>query len=118
MEAQLTTRGLASAVDGVLLDLGVSSMQLDTSSRGFSFTRDGPLDMRMNTKQSLSALEVVNAWPEQDLGRILREYGEERMWRSVARRIVDARCAALLILACGARYTLEICYVLLFDVVV
>jgi 16S rRNA (cytosine1402-N4)-methyltransferase len=95
MEEQLNTRGLVGVVDGLLLDFGVSSMQLDTADRGFSFLRDGPLDMRMDTKQGLSALEVVNTWPEQDLGSILREFGEEKMWRSVARRIADARCAAL-----------------------
>jgi 16S rRNA (cytosine1402-N4)-methyltransferase len=99
MEEQLNNRGLVGVVDGLLLDFGVSSMQLDTADRGFSFLRDGPLDMRMDTKQGLSALEVVNTWPEQDLGRILREFGEEKMWRSVARRIADARCAALEALA-------------------
>lgn len=77
--------------DGVLLDLGVSSMQLDQAERGFSFMREGPLDMRMDASSSTTAEALVNDISEQELGKIIREYGEERMWRTVARRIVDAR---------------------------
>lgn len=77
--------------DGILMDLGVSSLQLDDASRGFSFREAGPLDMRMDPGQSLSADEVVNHWPEQDLARVIYEYGEERYARRVARSIVNAR---------------------------
>ena len=65
-------------VDGILLDLGVSSPQLDDSTRGFSYMVDAPLDMRMNTEDVLSAYEVVNTWPQEQLKRILFDYGEER----------------------------------------
>jgi 16S rRNA (cytosine1402-N4)-methyltransferase len=79
-------------VDGILLDLGVSSMQLDRPERGFSFMRDGPLDMRMDPSEgNLSAANVVNNWSEKDLGRIFRDYGEEKRWRAAARAIVAAR---------------------------
>jgi 16S rRNA (cytosine1402-N4)-methyltransferase len=78
-------------VDAALLDLGISSMQVDDSQRGFSFLRDGPLDMRMDPNAILSAEEVVNTWSEVRLGEIFREYGEERYWKSIARRIVNAR---------------------------
>ena len=80
-----------AGVDGVLLDLGVSSMQLDDAARGFSFMKDGPLDMRMNASAGISAEDVVNTWTEQDLGRIIRDYGEDRTWKTIARKIVDAR---------------------------
>lgn len=75
-------------VDGVLLDLGVSSPQLDDGSRGFSYMSDAPLDMRMDTGDSLTAYTVVNTWPEEELRRILFEYGEERY----AARIAGAIC--------------------------
>ena len=75
-------------VDGILLDLGVSSPQLDDGSRGFSYMADAPLDMRMNNEDSLSAYEVVNTWPQEELKRILYEYGEERY----APRIAEAIC--------------------------
>ncbi|MEX2392891.1 MAG: 16S rRNA (cytosine(1402)-N(4))-methyltransferase RsmH, partial [Actinomycetota bacterium] len=78
-------------VDGILLDLGMSSMQIDTSSRGFSFRSEGPLDMRMDTSQKRTAAEVVNSYPETDLVRILRTYGEERHAGRIARAIVSAR---------------------------
>ncbi len=78
-------------VDGILLDLGVSSMQIDTASRGFSFRQSGPLDMRIDPGQKLSAAEVVNSYAESDLIRILRAYGEERHAQRIARAIVDAR---------------------------
>jgi 16S rRNA (cytosine1402-N4)-methyltransferase len=77
--------------DGVLLDLGVSSLQLDDARRGFSFQREGPLDMRMDPSAALSAGEVVNAWPERELAHILAAYGEEPRARAVARTIVRAR---------------------------
>ena len=77
-------------VSGVLADLGVSSMQLDDASRGFSFRFDAPLDMRMGP-DSRSAADVVNGESEEELGRILREYGEEPMARRIARAIVEAR---------------------------
>lgn len=80
-----------SQVDGILLDLGVSSMQLDQPERGFSFMREGPLDMRMNPNQKLTAAEVVNEWSQEDLGSIFREYGEEKQWRAAANAIVTAR---------------------------
>ncbi|KAK9814807.1 hypothetical protein WJX72_011869 [[Myrmecia] bisecta] len=78
-------------VNGILLDLGTSSMQIDTAERGFSFLREGPLDMRMGPSARLSAEELLNTWPEAELGRIFREYGEERFWKGITRRIVEAR---------------------------
>ena len=78
-------------VDSVLLDLGVSSMHLDRAERGFSFMNDGPLDMRMGESVETTARDVVNAWPEEEIGRILRDYGEERHWRLLAKRICEAR---------------------------
>lgn len=75
-------------VDGILLDLGVSSPQLDDGERGFSYTTDAPLDMRMNSQDSLSAYEVVNTWSQDELKRILFDYGEERY----APRIASAIC--------------------------
>ena len=78
-------------VDGILFDLGVSSMQLDTAKRGFSFQHDAPLDMRFDPKQELSASDIVNTFPQEDLARILREYGEERYSRKLARLIVQNR---------------------------
>jgi len=79
------------SVDGIFLDLGVSSMHLDRGERGFSFSRQGPLDMRMDTTAELTAEIIVNEWPEEELGRVFREYGEERRWRAAARRIVSFR---------------------------
>lgn len=79
------------SVDALLLDLGISSMQVDTSERGFSFMKDGPLDMRMDPEASLSAEVLVNTWPEAQIGKILKEFGEERYWKSIARRIAAAR---------------------------
>ena len=76
-------------VDGILLDLGVSSPQLDDGSRGFSYMADAPLDMRMNNEDALSAYEVVNSWSQDELKRILYDYGEERY----APRIAGAICA-------------------------
>jgi 16S rRNA (cytosine1402-N4)-methyltransferase len=78
-------------VDGILLDLGVSSRQLDDGSRGFSFQKDAPLDMRMDDRAALTAAEVVNEWSEEELIRIFREYGEERRARRAAQEILKAR---------------------------
>ncbi|MBJ7449398.1 MAG: 16S rRNA (cytosine(1402)-N(4))-methyltransferase RsmH [Parachlamydiales bacterium] len=78
-------------IDGMLLDLGVSSMQLDQKERGFSFSKEGPLDMRMNPDQLLTAKEIVNHWPEDKLGMVLREYGEEPFWRKAAKAICSVR---------------------------
>lgn len=78
-------------VDGILLDLGVSSMQFDRPDRGFSLQKDGPLDMRMDPEESLTAEEIVNTWSEAELGRIFKRYGEEKRWRAAARAIVNAR---------------------------
>jgi 16S rRNA (cytosine1402-N4)-methyltransferase len=77
--------------DGILIDLGVSSMQLDQAERGFSFSKEGPLDMRMNTEGELTAAAIINTWSEQELGRIFREFGEEKRWRTAAHAIVKAR---------------------------
>ena len=78
-------------VDGVLLDLGVSSPQLDTPERGFSFQYDGPLDMRMNTTQGESAADWINRAEEQEISKVIWEYGEDRFSRRMARAIVAAR---------------------------
>lgn len=80
-------------VDGILLDLGVSSRQLDDPSRGFSFREEGPLDMRMDDRSPFTAAQLVNEWEEAELARIFREYGEERHAARVAREIVKARSA-------------------------
>ncbi len=80
-----------SGVDGILMDLGVSSPQLDDSSRGFSYMADAPLDMRMNGEDSLSAYEVVNTWPQEELKRILYDYGEERYAPQIAAAICRRR---------------------------
>ena len=78
-------------IDGVLLDLGVSSYQLDTAERGFSYSADAPLDMRMDNRKSLNAYSVVNTYSEQELKKILFEYGEERFAPQIAAAIVRAR---------------------------
>jgi len=82
---------LGQEIDGFLIDIGVSSMQLDQKERGFSFRFDGPLDMRMDPEGDLTAEEIVNRWPEKELERIFREYGEERQARRAAEAIVKAR---------------------------
>jgi 16S rRNA (cytosine1402-N4)-methyltransferase len=89
MDRALTERGLAP-VDGVALDIGVSSMQLDRAERGFSFSNDGPLDMRMS-QAGQSAAEFLNTADEAEIARVLKDYGEEPRARSVARAIVAAR---------------------------
>ena len=78
-------------VDGILLDLGVSSPQLDDKDRGFSYMADAPLDMRMNSQDSLSAYDVVNTWSQEELKRILFDYGEERYAPQIAAAIVRRR---------------------------
>lgn len=77
-------------IDGVLLDLGVSSFQLDTAERGFSYLNEGKLDMRMS-KSGLSAMELVNEWSLEDISRIIRDYGEEKYHYSIAKNIVQGR---------------------------
>ncbi len=78
-------------VDGILLDLGVSSPQFDEAVRGFSYRYDGPLDMRMNKEYELSAYKVVNGYDEERLAKVLWEYGEEKNSRRIARKIVESR---------------------------
>ncbi|HOC09388.1 MAG TPA: 16S rRNA (cytosine(1402)-N(4))-methyltransferase RsmH [Bacillota bacterium] len=80
-----------TAVDGVVMDLGVSSHQLDRRERGFSYMQDAPLDMRMDRQQSLTAMEVVNTYSEADLARVISGYGEERWARRIAAFIVRER---------------------------
>ncbi len=89
METLLASRGV-DRLDGVALDLGMSSPQIDQAGRGFSFKKDGPLDMRMSL-EGASAADIVNSWPEADLARVIWEYGEERFSRRIARSIVAAR---------------------------
>ena len=80
-----------NGVDGILLDLGVSSYQIDEISRGFSYMNDAPLDMRMDKLQTLTAEEVINTYKEEDLAKIIYEYGEEKFSRKIARRICELR---------------------------
>lgn len=86
--------GLLGRIDGVLLDLGVSSPQLDDAARGFSFAQDGPLDMRMDFSSGMDAAQFIARAPEHELVRIIREYGEERFAKRIARAIVAARAEA------------------------
>lgn len=83
--------GIAGRVDGILMDIGVSSPQLDDASRGFSFDRDGPLDMRMDNTASLTAAEIVNTWDRHELTVIFKEFGEERFASKVAAAIERER---------------------------
>ncbi len=87
----VTQMGLSGQIDGVLLDLGVSSPQLDEAARGFSFQHDGPLDMRMDDTSGTTAAQFVARTTEQELARVIREYGEDKFARRIARAIVDAR---------------------------
>lgn len=82
---------IAGRIDGILMDLGVSSPQLDTATRGFSFSKDGPLDMRMNTATGESAAQWLARAPEAEIADVLWRYGEERNSRRIARRIVETR---------------------------
>ncbi|MFB6271327.1 MAG: 16S rRNA (cytosine(1402)-N(4))-methyltransferase RsmH [Salinibacter sp.] len=90
LEELLDAEGVVP-VDGLLLDLGVSSHQIDAPERGFSFRDEGPLDMRMNPQRGLTARQVVNEWSEDDLRNVLREYGEEPRAGALAHAIVEAR---------------------------
>lgn len=83
--------GMAGGFDGVLLDLGVSSPQLDNAARGFSFAQDGPLDMRMNNASGMTAADWLSKAPEHEIARVIREFGEERFARRIAKAIVHAR---------------------------
>jgi 16S rRNA (cytosine1402-N4)-methyltransferase len=80
-----------TCADGILLDLGLSSMQMDTAERGFSFMHDAPLDMRFNKDQKRTAAEIINTWSEKELARILWEFGEEPRSRQIAASIMDQR---------------------------
>lgn len=90
MKQILDGLGIGGA-DGILLDLGVSSHQLDTVDRGFSYRMDAPLDMRMDQSQTLTAKEIVNSYDEKMLGDIIKKYGEDRYAKSIARHIVKRR---------------------------
>lgn len=78
-------------VDGIVLDLGVSSYQLDTAQRGFSYRENAPLDMRMDQRQTMTARDIVNEYSEMDLYRIIRDYGEDKFAKNIAKHIVAAR---------------------------
>ena len=78
-------------VDGIVIDLGVSSYQLDTAERGFSYRVDAPLDMRMDQRQQLTAREIVNTYSEADLFRVIRDYGEDKFAKNIAKHIVIER---------------------------
>lgn len=80
-----------SKVDGILLDIGVSSYQLDEAERGFTYKQDAPLDMRMDQRQEMTAKDIVNGYSEEDLYRIIRDYGEDKFAKNIAKHIVQAR---------------------------
>lgn len=84
-----------SKVDGIVLDLGVSSYQLDNLERGFSYKKDAPLDMRMDTRQGITASDIVNGYSENELFRIIRDYGEDKFAKNIAKHIVMDRKKAL-----------------------
>jgi len=86
----LRDKGIAG-VDGILLDLGVSSYQLDTPERGFSYMNDAPLDMRMDTETERTASDIVNEYSEQELFRVIRDYGEDMFAKNIAKHIVSER---------------------------
>ena len=88
---EVAVRGLHGRVSGVLLDLGVSSPQLDDAARGFSFMHDGPLDMRMNPDQGMSAAEFIQTASADEIARVFKEYGEERFAKRMARAVVERR---------------------------
>ena len=93
MKTVLEQQGIAS-VDGILLDLGVSSYQLDTVERGFTYKVDTPLDMRMDRRQTISAREIVNDYSEKELFRVIRDYGEDPFAKNIAKHIVQERAKA------------------------
>lgn len=90
MKSLLREMGI-DRVDGIILDLGVSSYQLDTAERGFSYREDAPLDMRMDRRQTMTARDIVNDYSEKDLFRVIRDYGEDKFARNIARHIVTER---------------------------
>ncbi|MCI6868647.1 MAG: 16S rRNA (cytosine(1402)-N(4))-methyltransferase RsmH [Lachnospiraceae bacterium] len=90
MRRELGKLGITS-VDGVILDLGVSSYQLDEANRGFTYREDAPLDMRMDQRQTRTAKDIVNEYSEMELYRIIRDYGEEKFAKNIAKHIVNAR---------------------------
>ena len=90
MKPELRKRGIDS-VDGIVLDLGVSSYQLDTAERGFSYRADAPLDMRMDQRQKMTARDIVNGYSEMELYRVIRDYGEDRFAKNIAKHIVAER---------------------------
>ena len=90
MKSKLHDLGI-DKVDGIVLDLGVSSYQLDTAERGFSYREDAPLDMRMDTRQKMTARDIVNDYTEADLYRVIRDYGEDKFAKNIAKHIVQAR---------------------------
>ena len=90
MKSQLQKLGI-DKVDGIVLDLGVSSYQLDTAERGFSYREDAPLDMRMDRRQKMTARDIVNDYSEMDLYRVIRDYGEDKFAKNIARHIVAER---------------------------
>ena len=93
LENTITKRGMATKVNGILLDLGVSSPQLDDPARGFSFRADGPLDMRMDPSAGQSAADWISTAPARDIDHVLKVYGEERFARRIAQAIVTERAA-------------------------
>lgn len=95
MRAALAEQG-TQKVDGIVLDLGVSSYQLDESERGFSYRFDAPLDMRMDRRQTITARDIVNGYAESDLYRIIRDYGEEQFAKNIAKHIAKARADKLI----------------------
>lgn len=92
LDAVIAEAGV-KAIDGALFDLGVSSWQVDTAERGFAYGADGPLDMRMDPSQTLTAADIVNRWPPEELRRIFREYADEKHAGRVARAVAEARAA-------------------------
>ena len=90
MKSQLGKLGI-DKVDGIVLDLGVSSYQLDTAERGFSYREDAPLDMRMDRRQKMTARDIVNDYEERELYRVIRDYGEDKFAKTIAKHIVAAR---------------------------
>ena len=90
MKSRLHELGI-DKVDGIVLDLGVSSYQLDTAERGFSYREDAPLDMRMDTRQKMTARDIVNDYSEMDLYRVIRDYGEDKFAKNIAKHIVAER---------------------------
>ncbi|MGE8496191.1 MAG: 16S rRNA (cytosine(1402)-N(4))-methyltransferase RsmH [Pseudomonas sp.] len=88
---EVVVRGLSGKVNGILLDLGVSSPQLDDAARGFSFLNDGPLDMRMDPDRGVSAAQFIASASEEEIARVFKEYGEERFAKRMARAVVQRR---------------------------